>query len=192
MCRHIYYSQNTIISLGKDFWRMSVKSRVVFSLILKSTANLAVLHSSTAVYKVQLHVSLLPSLQSSETLDIAQVVGLTFVLFFFGALLETKCYCVRAAEAGGEVGKNNCFLFGLSEAADLLEGNRCSQLLPVTVQPANEHRHRRVLPLSWLLSWGQSSQLRGGGFSVPLLYVVGTYTHVHGTKLCVAIPVHIK
>ena len=32
----------------------------------------------------------------------------------------------------GKLARINCFLFGLSEAADLLEGNRCSLLLPVT------------------------------------------------------------
>ena len=32
----------------------------------------------------------------------------------------------------GKLARINCSLFGLSEAADLLEGNRCSLLLPVT------------------------------------------------------------
>lgn len=59
-------------------------------------------------------------------------------LFFLGALLETKCDCVLAAE--GKLVRTHSFLFGLSEAADLLEGNRCSLLLPVRSQPVNGER----------------------------------------------------
>lgn len=83
----------------------------------------------------RLHVLTALNLGSPDPL-VAEVVGLH--LFFLGALLETKCDCVLAAE--GKLARTRSFLFGLSEAADLLEGNRCSLLLPVTSQPVNGER----------------------------------------------------
>lgn len=48
----------------------------------------------------------------------------------------------RQQKQEGKLARSSCFLFGLSEAADLLEGNRCSLLLPVTVQPVKEQTQK--------------------------------------------------
>lgn len=79
----------------------------------------------------------LPLTQAAETLQ-WQRFWVSSCLFFLGALLETKCDCVLASE--GKLARTYSFLFGLSEAADLLEGNRCSLLLPVPSHPVSSER----------------------------------------------------
>lgn len=86
--------------------------------------------------------------------------------------------------------RTNCFLFGLSEAADLLEGNRYSLLLPVTVQPVREPTLRRFCPHPGS-RLGHKLSVKGVVvvvLSVHLLHVE-THTHVLGAA-CMSIYPH--
>lgn len=85
----------------------------------------------------------------------------------------------------GKLARISCFLFGLSEAADLLEGNRCSLLLPVTVQPVKAHRHRSRYP-GWCLGAKALFVYRWEFFSAPVVCC----RDGHSSSWCLAVCRH--
>lgn len=87
--------------------------------------------------------------QSREALCASgSCAGFVFLLELYW---KPSTVAYRLPKREGKLARISCFLFGLSEAADLLEGNRCSLLLPVAAQPVKEHRREAV---SWPMSLG--------------------------------------
>lgn len=106
-CGHVYCRPHAILFLGSGFWSVSVNSRTVPALSFSSGFS-----PSLAVEVPHGPAAVDPRRSTwSRRLERRPVrhfkgAGLTFALFSFGALRETERDCVRAAEAGGEVGKN--------------------------------------------------------------------------------------